>query len=376
MLFGVILPGKVTAINVTTGTVDIGLDAAPLLSPPDTIRTPPDVRYDWWTMLKEGRLDLNDPAVRYPGFLQFCVNVYRWIDQNLNQVDREWVNNTLKVGKVRLLSDTWNDVYYFRFDDSPLVMRSQFYANLGLQANYSILSVAYSVDMNSLMKKRKSKHDKLSIYITLAKLYAEAYFWENDGGAFARTKDEEGKERESSIYFDGLNFKAAGVMGFYIFNNRRFSFSAPYDLSTYQIRSAGSAMAGVSGTFYTAHINFSDLPREILNQLNYPFLRYRLQYNSVNLIGGYSFNWVLNRHLLFNTTTLPGIGMSFSFSDSTSGRKSLFSTSIRQMLSLTYNRKDFFANANATFHGNLLPDGDLTFMSGILNFQVSAGLRF
>lgn len=368
--------GKASAIDLQTGGIELGLDGRAQVQAPDTLTIPEFIQHNWFELLKNHRLDLKDVNVRYPKFLQFCVNVYRWFDTTFNTYDPDWVTGTGKSGKVRIFSDNWSDIYDFRFADRPLVMTSNLYYNIGIQANYSILSASYSVDLNTLISKKKSHHKKMSFNITTARLFAEAYYWQNTGGHLIRRLSEIRLDRHDDVAFDGLNFRAAGVMGFWVFDSKRFSFAAPYELSTRQVKSAGSFLAGASGTFYKAKFDFSSLPDHVDQVLQFPFKSYRLNYNAVNLLGGYSYNWVCNKHFLLNSTTLPGIGVSFSFSDSTTGRRDVFSASLRQMLSLTYTNKDFFATANGTFHGNMLPTGDLAFLVGIINFQVSTGIRF
>lgn len=361
--------------------LELGLDvdASRIVSAPDSIEIPDYVRHDWRELLRQGRLEVNDTSIRYPAFIDFCLRVYRWAEKTFNTYDPRYVSGTGKHGKVRLVSDNWTDMYYFQFSDGkPLFMASNLYCNMGFQANYSILSLSYSFDMSSFLSDKTSKHKKLGFSFSCARIYGEAYYWENDGSTVIREIELPSmKDAEySHVPFDGLSFKAYGAMAFYIFNYSRFSFAAAYNLSNYQLKSAGSWMLGASGTRYDCKFDFTKLPDYIVDNSKIPHDSYRLNYNSINVTGGYSFNWAINRHLLFNTTTLPGLGISFSFTDSTPGRKDLFSMTVRQMLSLTYTNRQFFATLNGSFHGNLLPTTGVRFNSGIGNFQVSTGVRF
>lgn len=357
------------------GGFDLGLDAPAMVTPPDSIDA--KIKRDWLTMVKHGRWNWRDTTIQHPPFIEFCLDVYRWFDYHFNSYDPQWVSGTGKPGKAQIFSDNWREIYDFRFGSKPLVMASHLYSNLGLQLNYYILSVSYSADLNTLFNKHSSRHKKLSFNVSIAKLFAEAYFWENRGGALIRRiKPGTSYPHYEDLDFDGLSFRAAGVMGFYIFNSKKFCFNAPYGLSNYQLKSAGSWMAGLSGTFYKADFDFKELPQHIIDNYKIPMIDYSLDYNALNMIGGYSYNWVCNKHFLFNSTTLPGIGVSFSFSKSTEGRKDLFSASVRQMLSLTYSNRQFFITGNGVFHGNLFPSKDLALFSGILNFQISTGVRF
>lgn len=376
ILAALFFPKKGSAIDILPGDFDLGLDAGNLITPQDSLKISNDIKRDWITLIRGGKYNVNDSTISYPKFIKFCVDTYLWADRLFNSYDPAWVSGTGKRGKVRLLSDNWSDVYDFRFADNPLLLTSSLYCNLGVQANYSILSISYSFDMNSFFSGRKSQHRKFGFNVNTARLFAEAYYWENEGQTTIHKVGNEYGKNFNDVSFSGLSFRATGVMAFYIFNNLKFSFGAAYNLSKYQLKSAGSWLAGLSGTFYKSHFDFTKLPHDVSDALQFPFNDYSLNYNAVNVLGGYSYNWVCNPHFLFNTTTMPGIGMSFSFSDSTIGNKKLFSSSVRQMLSLTYYNRQYFLTGSGIFHGNLLPHNELAFLSGIINFQVSTGVRF
>lgn len=357
--------------------LDLGVDATSMVPAADSLQVKENLKYDWKAMLKTRRLEVTDTNIVYPKFIDFCLRVYRWAEKTFNTYDSEYVAGTGKHGKVRILSDHWNDSYYFRFEDiSPLLMSSHPYSNLGIQANYSILSATYSVDMNSTVSGEPSHHRKWGFSFTAARLYGEANYWSNSGSTVIRRFGNNETGKLNDIYFDGINFKALGLLAFYVFNSKKFSYAAAYNLSNYQLKSAGSWLAGISGTLYDCDFDFSRLPQDVLDKTQIPFEFYRFEYNSVNVLGGYSYNWVLNKHFLFNTTTLPGIGVSFCFSDATLGKGELFSLAIRQTMSLTYTNRQFFITANGAFHGNILPTHAVAFMSGIANLQVSTGVRF
>ena len=344
---------------------------------PDSVRIDTSLPHYWLDLVEDRRLDINDPTVIYPGFVDFCLRIYRWAENNFNTYDPDYVSGTGKHGKVRLVSDNWTDAYYFRFEkDYPLIMASTPYSNIGIQANYSILSASYSVDLNAAISGNKSHHRKLGFSVSCARLYGEAYYWQNNGSTTIRKFGTPNFGKLYDIDFDGINFKAFGALAFYVFNYKKFSYPAAYNLSNYQLRSAGSWIVGLTGTFYDCDFDFTRLPEEVKPSVNIPINNYRLDYNSVNLIGGYSYNWVINRHFLFNITTLPAIGVSFSFSEATAGRTEDFSMALRQMMSLTYSNRQFFINATSSFHGNFWLTHQVGFMSMIENLQISTGIRF
>lgn len=359
-----------------TGTfsmdLELGTKASP--QPADSITISRTLKTDWKKLARDRRLDINDTTAEYPAFIDWCVNVYRWAERVFNTYDPAYVTGTGKHGKVRIVSDNWTDAYMFRFEDgNPLFMISDLYANIGIQANYSILSASYSIDMNSALSDRVSKHKKLGFSFSCARLYGEGYYWKNNGGTTIRKF---GHDKIDDIPFGGLEFRAFGALAFYIFNYSKFSYAAAYNLSNYQLRSAGSWMLGLTGTFYDCDFDFTRLPDQIKDSSKIPIDSYSLDYNSVNVMGGYSYNWVMNKHFLLNITALPSAGISFSFSDSTEGHRNLLSMGFRQMASLTYTNRQFFITGTSSFHGNYFLTDSVGFISGIENFQISTGVRF
>lgn len=357
--------------------LNIEVDASLQLPPADSVSAPEPVDLDWLDLLKTRRLDINDSTVRYPRFIEFCRKVYFWAERNFNTYDPEYVSGTGKHGKIRLVSDSWADIYSFQTHEGhPLIMASSPYSNIGIQANYSIFGLSFSIEPKTLITGEKATHKKAGFSFSCARLYAEGYYWENSGGTVIRKYGGEKGAQLRHVPFSGLKSKTFGVLAFYLFNYKKFSLPAAYNLSNYQLKSAGSWIAGLTASFIDCRFDFTKLPAETLETTKIPYAAYRLDYNSINLTGGYSFNWVINKHFLFNTTTLPALGIAISFDDASGGRRAHFSTNVRQMFSLTYTNRQFFVTGNGTFHGNFYFGRHVYFMDGLGNLQISTGIRF
>lgn len=386
LLVTAIIIATITALMPLTawGQQDVALaldiDASKQL--PDTTQITRKVKYDWRELVKEHRFRalMNDSIVNYPKFVNFCLKVYRWADRTFNTYDPQYVQPADKPGKIRLISDNWLDMQYIRFSDgSPMVMVSSPRANLGVQANYYSLSLSYSVDLNTVFTGKKSTNRKWNLSLSCARLFLEAFLWQNDGKTKIRdfgANHITGNYDFKGIPFEGLSFKSYGVLGLYVFNNKKFSLMSGYNMSPVQKKSQGSWLLGLSGTFYDIDFNFYELPPAVAGQVTLPYSNYRFDYNTVCVIGGYSYNWVMGRHWLFNVTMLPALGVTFSFDSSTAGRRELLAAAVRQNMSLTYTTRQFFVNFSSKFHGNLFLTSNVGFMSGVENFQLSAGVRF
>lgn len=383
-LFLLILPMSAWAaydmpntINLKLDTLELSLDTKADGPQPDSIKAPDRIEYDWMQLARGHRLSINDTTIIYPRFIDFCLRVYRWAERTFNTYDPEYVSGTGKHGKVRLLTDNWAGSYFFRLEDgTPLVMVSHLYSNIGIQANYSIVGLSFSIEPGTIFSGHVSHHKKLGFSFSCSRLFAEAYYWQNTGGSVLKKAGNKKSGEIDRLPFEGIDFRVYGALGFYIFNYKKFSYSSAYNLSNYQLKSSGSWILGATGAIYNCNFDFTKLPDEVKNQVITPQEKYKLNYNSVNIIGGYSYNWVMNRHFLFNITALPGIGVSFSFDDSSPGRRDLISMAGKGCMSLTYTSRQFFITGTSNFTGNYFLTKSVGFMSGIANFQLSTGIRF
>ena len=88
---------------------------------------------------------------------------------------------------------------------------------------------------------------------------------------------------------------------FYLFNGKRFSYSAAYSQSKIQKRSAGSLMAGAM--YYQGTIDYADHSNGDLIYAMQGLGKVKLWQGSVGV--GYAYNWVPTRGLLVNATVMP-----------------------------------------------------------------------
>ena len=89
--------------------------------------------------------------------------------------------------------------------------------------------------------------------------------------------------------------------GYWFFNRKKFSYSAAYDLSTVQLRSAGSFMAGLMVNYQKC--DFSDPDNLfLLAQANH-IGKVNMFQGSIG--GGYAYNWVPMPGLVINVTAMP-----------------------------------------------------------------------
>lgn len=332
---------------------------------------------DWLYLLKRGELNIADTAVRYPKFLNFCLKVYNWADRVFNSYDTTYVVGTGRRWKARVTSDNWVDSYYLNIDKKmPIRMMSDIYCNAGAYLQYMAVSLGYTVDASNIIGNKPSNHKKFEFSFNCARFNVEGHYWENSGSTYIRTFGKYNKGHIIKKEFPGAHQRTFGINGYYFFNNKKFAMGAAYNFSKIQKKSAGSAIIGFDYDNLDITIDMTLIPEVLKPFLTINPQKYRFHYNTYSIMTGYTYNWVLNRHLLFNISAFPGIGFTHSYEDSVEKNNKLFALSIKGQSSLTYNLGDFFVCAIARMDGNWYNSGKYSFFSSIENAQLSVGVRF
>lgn len=89
--------------------------------------------------------------------------------------------------------------------------------------------------------------------------------------------------------------------GYWIFNKKKFSLSATYDLSTVQLRSAGSFIAGMMFNYQKCDYSSPD-NIGLLVEANHIG---KVKMNQLSAGGGYTYNWVPTPGLVINMMAMP-----------------------------------------------------------------------
>jgi hypothetical protein len=111
--------------------------------------------------------------------------------------------------------------------------------------------------------------------------------------------DIERGDSDSRLESGDVTLKVLNVAGYYVFNHRRFSYSAAFTQSYIQRRSAGSWLAGISyqgGSIETA---------EALKERNPNAPDTRIYIGHFGIGGGYGYNWVFGKKWLLHFSMLP-----------------------------------------------------------------------
>lgn len=103
--------------------------------------------------------------------------------------------------------------------------------------------------------------------------------------------------------YDPIKVHTVIADAYYLFNGKKFSYTAAYDQSVIQKRSAGSLMAGAM--YYYGRIDYASPTNGDLIYLMKGLGRIKMWQGSVGV--GYAYNWVPVRGLLVNAMAMPMI---------------------------------------------------------------------
>lgn len=185
---------------------------------------------------------------------------------------------------------------------------------------------------------------------------------------------EEHKEKWDEVQLiTPIKVRTVFADGYYLFNNRHFSYAAAYKQSVLQKRSAGSLMAGAM--FYYGSIDYASHTNGDLIYLMHGLGRVKLWQGSIGV--GYAYNWVPTRGLLLNAMVMP----MFTFVNKIKAYG--YGTNVEQLKDEAIFMDDNVDDEtwDKWFYGNLriAPMGDRTFNSGMtvnLDARVSVSYNF
>lgn len=336
---------------------------------------------NWFQQLMQTNFHINDPRIKYPRFPQFCLKVYNWGDKTFNSYDPAYVRSTGKNWKFLVKCDAWNQSFRYVFDlfnHDNVEVRSKMNVDLGMTIQFMAVGLTYTRAMDESIYGKKNKRNTFEFSFTCSRFSLEALSRHTSGGAYI---DKYGSYDKGTDFlrmpFEGLETSTTQVTGFYFFNHQRYSQSAAYAYSKYQLRSAGSWLGGLQWAHRKVIMDFSDLPDD-MKEANPEFpLINTFDYKEYALVGGYAYNWVLNKHFLFNITLMPFVGYRRSQLHTEHRRtRELVSAGALGRTSLTYNNGMLFVGLVGKFNGGFILNRHYSLFNSTQTGNFIIGLRF
>jgi len=177
---------------------------------------------------------------------------------------------------------------------------------------------------------------------------------------------------ESEMGEGYVNMKVLNLAGFYVFNHRRFSYSAAHTQSAIQVRSAGTWLAGLS--YRGGHLLTTDKIPDIM-----PNFKVRAHHLGVG--GGYAYNLVAWKKWLFHVTVMPTIAVlnlnSMTVNEEKVRRQNFrLNMLFNERVSIVYNFSPrYFLCFNAIIQNTLFDDKVLVVNQNKWRARASIGVR-
>lgn len=219
--------------------------------------TPPNSVY-WIKQLLLNGFHINSPEVAYPAFPRLLLNIYNWGDRTFNSYDKDYVVSTGKNWKLLGKSTNWMEAMTMQFPDARVWLHTHLYADAGLSINFMAVGLSYFFNVNELLG--VPTHRSSWNFDFTCSRFAVNLLWQRCSGDMTITRLGDYNNGHSvHIPFNGADFRSFFLDAYYFFNNRRYSHAAAYCYSKYQLKSAGSWLAGFCYDSKDLHLDFSKL---------------------------------------------------------------------------------------------------------------------
>lgn len=261
--------------------------------------------------------------------------------------------------------------------DRTIHMHSDIYNDLGVYLSFMAVKIGYSAKVDNFFGHGKNFRKNAQFSFNCSLFSASIDYTRTQGGINITHFGNFNKGKHFSYKFEDVSLRTLSGDLYYFFNNKRYSQAAAYAFSKYQLKSAGSWIAGVAFNSQTIDMDFTHLPPEM--KLFLPSLnpKYRFRYTDYTLLGGYAHNWVLHpRRWLVNATILPALGYKYSHSNSSEGKRDMFATNLKARFAVVYNHRALFASLQGRFDGSLYFNNDYVFFNSIESLTLVFGVRF
>lgn len=313
---------------------------------------------------------------------------------SLTEVDTNYVRTNPYNMQAMAYSDMLFNIYRLSGEDdngeNPQSISFSPYSKIqvGPYIAYSIIFLGYTFNIG----RKETSSDRSNIFFSVYSPIIGLDYYYQKGENNYRIKSVSGfgdpiNERIKNTAFHGMNTYLKSFNLYYVFNHKRFSYTAAYSQSGQQLKSAGSFMLGFSSTKQKLDFNYLALPDYLLtdeagnNLLNESLKISNINYRNYSLNIGYSYNWAFAKNALFNITIAPSIGYNINKGEKLELNSDLFkyksiNFDLISRSAIVWNTGRFYAGASCVAHTYGYKKASFSILNALFKVNAYAGFSF
>lgn len=324
--------------------------------------------------------------------LPFVVNAQRYKHKRdsafiYEKIDTNYIKNYKDMLNARLVAVIRTNKFSIKNKLSQKTIEYSINTNLNMGIGFSFKSIGFEILYNPPGLNKDDAQFGRSTQFGIAssangrKFTYDAYYRYNQGfhttsmyKVGGDTVADYYKRRDIQNYSAGLNIT-------YVFNNKKFSIAAPYNLTQKQNKSAGSILVGTYAFYYGIHADSIIFPDTMYRNFKPEVQFANATSLTFGLSCGYTYTIIFGKNWFFNLYVLPGISMQEFYSVNAFNQKVynryMTSFSFQSRVSLGFNKPRYFIGVSWVGNNFVIsddPSSSVNFKYGTFRFYY--GHRF
>lgn len=255
---------------------------------------------------------------------------------------------------------------------------------IGPYLGWRWIFLGYTFDIGTPSKAGKTTEFSLSLYsgklgVDYVAIRSKGDFTFRTISGFSNTTTAQIK----GLHFSGMEALTKKLNIYYIFNSKHFSYPAAFNQSTVQRRSVGSWKIGVRFDHQRIRFLHHRLPPYLQRDLAEGLQSVHLNQKNYSVSFGYSYNWVVARHLTLAASVSPAIGYTHKegqlFNTRTfwqSIKSNLTNLDCITRVGFIYNNNRWFVGASAIHYLYNYHRERYSFSNSVLYANIYVGFNF
>ncbi len=251
---------------------------------------------------------------------------------------------------IRLFTLTKFNSLNINDENRNYILRPNGKTNLGIGFNFKFIGIGLSFGLpqsqNRIYKYGKTSAFDLQVSVFGTWFGFDGYIQSYKGYFLSNPKDFMNWDKDYQPQIPDMSISSIGLMGFYIFNNKKYSYKAAYNKTQIQNRSAGSFILGIFAHTDAGRTDNGFIPREVRDSIQTDFDLSEFDLLSVGVSVGYMYTFVIKKNFSINLSLIPGFGVqkvSLKAIDGTGGIETQPAAQLLARASLSYEFKWFYA---------------------------------